>query len=146
MPQSCREVLAAYHQAMIDMNADDLADLYAVDCLHHFPFAAPGRPPVYYGREEVRAGYRAAWHGVPLKLAEVTEVIAYDMADPDTLVGEWVGSGTLLPTGKPFQAHGLLIATVKNGEITDMRDYMDVFGTYRATGRLKDVVAALDET
>ncbi|MEU2780190.1 hypothetical protein ABZ646_47280, partial [Streptomyces sp. NPDC007162] len=56
-----REVLARYQRAMLDKSADDLADLYAVDAMHEFPFLFPGMPERYQGREEVRAGYRAAW-------------------------------------------------------------------------------------
>ena len=54
---SPREVLARYHHAMLHLSADELADLYAVDAVHEFPFLAPGRPTHYRGREEVRAGY-----------------------------------------------------------------------------------------
>ncbi|MGC5413307.1 nuclear transport factor 2 family protein, partial [Streptomyces sp. DT225] len=56
-----REVLTRYYQAMIDKSPDALADLYAVDAVHEFPFASPGFPPRFEGREAVRAGYRAAW-------------------------------------------------------------------------------------
>lgn len=142
MPRSPREVLAAYHQAMIDMSADDLADLYAVDGLHVFPFAAPGFPAAFRGREEVRAGYHRVWDQLTLDLSKVTEVVTYDSADPDTVIGEWVGAGVRLPGREPFQARGVLIATVKNGEITEMRDYMDSLGTLSSLGRLNELIAS----
>lgn len=128
VPRSAREVLAAYHQAMIDLNADDLADLYAVDGRHVFPFPAPGFPPAFHGREEVRAGYHEHWDNLPLRISTITEVVTYDIAEKDTVVGEWVGSGVRLADGKPFQARGVLMATIKDGNITEMRDYMDGFG------------------
>jgi ketosteroid isomerase-like protein len=143
MPKSARQVLAAFYQAMIDKSADDLADLYATDGLHLFPFTAPGFPPAFHGREEVRAGYHRVWDAAPIKLSEITEVVTYDTADPDTIVGEWVSAGVLLPEAEPFQARGVLIVTVKDGEIVQMRDYMDVFGTNLALGRLPEIVASL---
>ncbi|MDQ0681224.1 putative Zn-dependent protease with MMP-like domain [Streptomyces achromogenes] len=42
-----REVLARYQQAMLDKCADDLADRYAVDAVHEFPFFFPGMPERY---------------------------------------------------------------------------------------------------
>ena len=54
---SPREVLAAYHQAIVEADPDAVAELYAVDAVHEFPFLFPGVTD-YHGREEVRAGYR----------------------------------------------------------------------------------------
>nr|WP_257980602.1 nuclear transport factor 2 family protein [Streptomyces sp. CB02959] len=59
------EVLTCYYQAMLDKSPDDLADLYSIDAVHEFPFASPGFPPSFEGREAVRAGYRAAWGASP---------------------------------------------------------------------------------
>ncbi|MFC4529304.1 nuclear transport factor 2 family protein [Sphaerisporangium dianthi] len=139
-----RDVLALYHRAMVDMSADDLADLYAVDGVHEFPFRAPGFPARFHGREEVRAGYHKAWDASPVRLAEIRDVAVHEAADPEVIVGEWRGTGTAGPDGRPCELSGLLMFRVREGEIVETRDYMDVFGTYHAIGRLKDVVAALD--
>lgn len=137
---AAREVLARYHQAMIDKSADDLADLYAPDGVHVFPFAAPNFPARLHGREEVRASYRQAWDSSPVKLATIEQVVTYDVAD-DTVVSEFAGSGSV--DGRPITVRGVLAITVKDGLIAETRDYMDVFGTMREIGRLKDIVAAL---
>ncbi len=71
MPSSPRDVLAAYHHAMLAWSADELVDLYAVDAVHEFPFLAPGRPDRYHGREEVRSGYQAAWGATSVRLQEI---------------------------------------------------------------------------
>ncbi len=139
-----RDVLALFHRAMVDKSADDLADLYAVDGVHEFPFRAPGFPTRFSGRDEVRAGYRKAWDASPVRLAEIHDVVVHEAADPEVIIGEWHGTGTAGPDGRPFEASGLLMFRVRDGEIVEMRDYMDVFGTYHAMGRLKDMVAALD--
>jgi hypothetical protein len=39
-----REVLAAFHQAMVDKSADGLADLHAEHAIYEFPFLTPGQP------------------------------------------------------------------------------------------------------
>ncbi|MFD9602609.1 nuclear transport factor 2 family protein [Streptomyces sp. NPDC057908] len=118
-----REVLGRYHQAMLDKSADDLADLYAADAVHEFPFSSPGFPSRYEGREEVRAGYRAAWGASPVRVEAVKDMEIHETADPEVIIGEHVVVGAL-PTGT-FIVPGVLIVRVHDGLITRVRDYMD---------------------
>jgi ketosteroid isomerase-like protein len=133
-PPTPREALARYHRAMLDKSADDLADLYAVDAVHEFPFASPGFPPCFEGREAVRAGYRAAWGASPVQVKEVRTVATYETADPEVIVAEHVVVGTLPSTGATFTVPGLLILHVHDGLITRVRDYMDGVGVRSARG------------
>ncbi|WP_329595679.1 nuclear transport factor 2 family protein (plasmid) [Streptomyces sp. NBC_01005] len=129
-----REVLNRYYQAMLEKSADDLADLYALDAVHEFPFTSTGFPPRYEGREAVRAGYRAAWGASPVQVQEVRKVAAYETADPEVIIAEHVVVGTL-PTGHTdFTVPGLLILHVHSGLITRARDYMDSLGVPSARG------------
>ncbi|TRV77007.1 nuclear transport factor 2 family protein [Streptomyces sp. 130] len=123
-----REVLTRYYQAMIDKSPDDLADLYAADALHEFPFAAPGFPPRFEGREAVRAGYRAAWGASPAEVREVRRVAAYETADPGVLVAEHVVVGAVPGRSGEFTVPGLLVLHVRDGLLTRVRDYMDASG------------------
>ncbi|MFI5773793.1 nuclear transport factor 2 family protein [Streptomyces sp. NPDC051658] len=129
-----REVLARYYQAMLDKSPDDLADLYAMDAVHEFPFASPGFPPRYEGREAVRAGYRAAWGASPVQVQEVRKIAAYETADPEVIIAEHVVMGTLPTRRTTFTVPGLLILHVRNGLITRVRDYMDGLGVASARG------------
>ncbi|MER5178114.1 nuclear transport factor 2 family protein [Streptomyces sp. NPDC002896] len=119
---------------MLDKSADDLADLYAVDAVHEFPFASPGFPPRYEGREEVRAGYRAAWGASPVQVMEIRNVSACETTDPEVIIAEHVVVGALPATGDTFTVPGLLILHVRDGLITRVRDYMDGFQVARARG------------
>ncbi|MFR9793811.1 nuclear transport factor 2 family protein [Streptomyces sp. MB22_4] len=139
-----REVLARYQRAMLDKSADDLADLYAVDAVHEFPFLFPGMPERYQGREEVRAGYRAAWDASPAQPQEIREVVVHENTDPEVIVVEQVVSGTVTTTGRPFSFPGLLVIRVRNSRIVHVRDYMDGLGVAHAMGRLTAVAASLD--
>ncbi|MFJ6011414.1 nuclear transport factor 2 family protein [Streptomyces sp. NPDC092952] len=123
-----REVLTCYYQAMLDKSPDDLADLYAVDAVHVFPFSSPGFPPSFEGREAVRAGYRAAWGASPVQVEEVRRVTAYETSDPEVIVAEHVVVGTLPTRTTTFTVPGLLILHVRDGLITRVRDYMDGLG------------------
>ncbi|MFF1923217.1 nuclear transport factor 2 family protein [Streptomyces sp. NPDC058221] len=126
-----RSVLDRYHQAMKDKSADDLADLYTVDAVHEFPFAAPGFPSHFAGREEVRSGYRAAWGASPLQVVDIRDVVVHGDTDHGTVVAGHVvvvesagGVRALVP--------GLLIIDVRDGLITRVRDYMDAQAVARA--------------
>ncbi|WP_210587611.1 nuclear transport factor 2 family protein [Streptomyces sp. GESEQ-35] len=130
-----RDILARYQQAMLDMSADDLADLYAVDGVHEFPFTAPGMPPRFQGSEEVRAGYRAAWGGSPAQPREIHDVVVHESTDPEVIVVEQTVSGTLTTTGRSFSVPGLLVIRVRDDLIVHVRDYMDGLGLARAMGR-----------
>lgn len=129
-----REALECYFQAMIDKSADDLADLYAVDAVHEFPFTAPGFPPRFEGREAVRAGYRAAWGASPARVKEIKRIATYEPADRGVIVAEQtvvVGMGAEDAT---FTVPGLLVIHVQDGLISQVRDYIDGLGLTNARG------------
>ncbi|MER8104930.1 nuclear transport factor 2 family protein [Kitasatospora sp. NPDC094016] len=140
-----REVLARYQRAMLDKSADDLADLYTVDAVHEFPFLSPGMPTRYQGREEVRAGYRAAWGASPAQPQEIREVAVHESTDSEVITVEQVVTGTVTTTGRTFSIPGLLVIRVRNGRIVHVRDYMDGLGVAHAMDRLAAVVASLGD-
>ncbi|MEO3875337.1 nuclear transport factor 2 family protein [Nonomuraea sp. B12E4] len=117
---SIEEIVAGYHAAMLHKSADELADLYAVDALHEFPFG--GLAP-YKGREEIRAGYHAMWDPAPMRVREVRRVALHRTEDPEVVVVE---QNVLVEVGEhQITVPGLLIIRVGNGEIIHTRDYMD---------------------
>ena len=134
MTPQAHDVLARYHRAMRDANADDLAYLYAADAVHEFPMTFPGFPPRFEGREQVRAGYRAAWGATPARLEEIRNVVVHDTTDPSTIVVEHEVAGTIATTGAPFAAAGLLVLRVEDGQLVHVRDYLDAFALGRAAG------------
>ncbi|WP_433450200.1 nuclear transport factor 2 family protein [Streptomyces sp. CA-142005] len=131
-PRTPRDVLARYYRAMLDKSADDLADLYAVDAVHEFPFTSPGFPPRFEGREAVRAGYRAAWGAGPAQVEEIEQIAIHDTADPEVVIAEQVVRGSLPATGASFSVPGLLVLRVRDGLLTRVRDYMDSAGVAAA--------------
>lgn len=126
--RSPHDVLDRYYQAMLDKSADDLADLYAVNAVHEFPFAVPGFPPGFEGREAVRAGYRAAWGASPARVEEIRRVAIHRTADPEVIVAEQVVVGTVPAAGTSFSVPGLLVLQVRDGLVRRVRDYIDGSG------------------
>jgi ketosteroid isomerase-like protein len=138
-----RAILAHYRQAMLHRSADELADLYAVDAVHEFPFLFPGSPTRYRGREEIRAGYRAAWGASPAQ--RIDEVAVPESTDPEAITVEQVVTGTVTTTGGSFRLPGLLVMRVRDGRIVHVRDYMDGLAVAHAMGRLPAVTALLGQ-
>ncbi|MGW2249272.1 nuclear transport factor 2 family protein [Kitasatospora sp. NPDC001660] len=138
------DVLARFRRAILDKDADALADLYAPDAVHEFPFLFPGMPERHEGREAVRAGYRAAWGASPAQPREIREVAVHRSTDPEVITVEQVVTGTVAGTGRPFSASGLLVIRVRAGLIVHVRDYMDGLGVAHAMGRLTAVAAQLE--
>ncbi|MFG2289225.1 nuclear transport factor 2 family protein [Streptomyces sp. NPDC048595] len=132
---SPREVLERYQRAMLGKSADDLADLYAVDAVHEFPFVFPGMPERYEGREAVRAGYQAVWSASPAQPQRIRQVVVHESTDPEVMVVEQVVTGTLTTTGREFSFPGLLVMRVRNSRIVHVRDYMDGLGVAHAMDR-----------
>ncbi|MYT32957.1 MULTISPECIES: nuclear transport factor 2 family protein [unclassified Streptomyces] len=143
MPSSPRDVLAAFHRAMLAWSADDLANLYAPDAVHEFPFLAPGRPHRYHGREEIRAGYQAAWSATSVRLQEIHDVVVFDSTDSEVVIGQWRATATLEPGAAPVAITGLLILRVRDGLIVHALDYMDSLGTFHTLGRLPALLDSL---
>ncbi|MFJ9697275.1 nuclear transport factor 2 family protein [Kitasatospora sp. NPDC101183] len=139
------DLLARYRAAMLAMDADAFAELYAENGVHEFPFLFPGMPERYVGREEIRAGYRAVWGASAARPEEVREVAVHAAADPEVLTVEQVVVGTVAGTGRPFALPGVLVLRARGGLLVHVRDYMDGLGVARAMGRLSTVAARLEE-
>ncbi|MER6144878.1 nuclear transport factor 2 family protein [Streptomyces sparsogenes] len=142
-PAGSREIVERFHRAMLAKSADDLADLYAVDARHEFPFLFPGLPACFHGREEIRAGYRAMWGATPVEAETIRDVVVHETAEDGTVVVEQTVVGTVATTGRSVAVPGILVLRIRDGLIVHTRDYMDGLGVATATDRLPDLVAAL---
>jgi ketosteroid isomerase-like protein len=139
-------VLGRYQRALIDRDADQLADLYAPDAVHELPFMFPGMPDRYEGREEVRAAYGTAWAASTARPDEVRVVAVHLTDDPEVVVAEQVVAGTVATTGEPFELPGVLVLRVRDGRIIHVRDYMDGLAVAHAMHRLPAVAEALADS
>lgn len=114
------DIVTAFHAAMRHKSPDELADLYAEDGLHEFPFG--GLAP-FEGREAIRAGYTAMWGGMRGEVREVRDVVVRQTTDPEVVVVEQTAVAVL--DGTEVRVPGLLVLRIQNDAITHTRDYMD---------------------
>jgi ketosteroid isomerase-like protein len=144
-PVSPRELLARFHRAMLALSADALADLHAPDATYEFPLLTPGRPERYHGREEIRAGFGAAWEGARVRVDEIRNVVVHETTDPEVIVAEQEAAATAIETGRAFTLPFLLVLRARDGEIVHVRDYADALRGAQALDRLPALIDSLAE-
>lgn len=116
-----REVCGRLLQGIADRRWADLPALYADDAVVTFPFTAESHRLT--GRDAVRAHFAHATD-LPLHI-EVHDVVLHETADPEVIVAEFDYHGTVTTTGKPFRLHNIAVVRVRDGHITESRDYHD---------------------
>ncbi|MFJ5156790.1 nuclear transport factor 2 family protein [Streptomyces sp. NPDC088353] len=104
---------------------------------------APGMPERYQGREEVRAGYRAAWGASPAQPQKIHDVRVHESIDPEVITVEQVVVGTVTTTGQAFSFPVLSVLRVRHGLIVHVQDYIDGLRVARTMDRPAAVVAGL---
>ncbi|TCC60933.1 nuclear transport factor 2 family protein [Kribbella pittospori] len=140
---TAEEILSRYRSAIVDLSADDLAELYAVDAVHEMPFLFPSMPDRLAGREQIRVAYRAAWAASDAQPREVRDVAVHSCQAGSVLVVEQVVLGHRRTTGEPFELPGVLVFHIHDGLLVRVRDYLDGLAVARAAGRLAAIVEAL---
>ncbi|WP_312897624.1 nuclear transport factor 2 family protein [Kitasatospora kifunensis] len=138
-----RELLAAFHQAMVNLSADELADLHAEDAVYEFPLLTPGRPERYRNQAEIRQGFGAAWAAAPVRVEEIRSVVVHETTDPEVIVAEQQAFATITGTSRSFTLPFLLVMRVRDGRIVHVRDYADALRGAFELGRLAVVVDSL---
>ncbi|HLY78005.1 MAG TPA: nuclear transport factor 2 family protein [Caulobacteraceae bacterium] len=127
-------VIEGYLAAIRYKSADALADLYAPDAVHVFPFIH-GEGRVLRGREAVRARYGALWGNLPATVRRVDNLVTHASNDGQTIVAEFEVDLTLAQTGADVTLASVVVAKVQAGLIQSLRDYTDDLTVARTFGR-----------
>lgn len=128
-----RQVLQRCRQATIVQSADDLRRVYALNAVHEFPFAYPGVPSRLEGRDEIVNWITAGWQANPLKYERYRTLAIHDTIDPETIVVEQEALGTSATNGE-FTLPNVMVLTARDGEITHLRDYVNILAAAAALG------------
>ncbi|MER7988196.1 nuclear transport factor 2 family protein [Streptomyces noursei] len=148
MPQTPRQLLERFQQAMLDFSPDALADLFAEDAVYELPFLAPRREASRYeGREQIRAGFaraRASPH--PSPVVGFRDVRVHDTADPELIIAEHEFDAVNHATGESFTSGSVLFLQVRGAQIIHVRDYADILRLSAGLGRLPQLFEQLQNT
>jgi ketosteroid isomerase-like protein len=127
------EVLRRWRQAVIDQSVEGVRRMFAADAVHEFPFTRPGLPSRLEGREDIVNWTAAVWTATSLKYDRYRTLAIHDTQDPDTIIVEQEALGTSATTGE-FALPNILVLTVHNGQITHLRDYVNILAAAAAIG------------
>jgi ketosteroid isomerase-like protein len=123
---SPREVFEQVMRGWLAGRFDTADDLLADDAVVEVPFAPPGRPRRFAGREEFLAFARPARAALPVRFEESRDVVIHETADPATIVAEYELAGTVTTTNTRASASFVLVLRVRDGKIVHWREYQDI--------------------
>jgi ketosteroid isomerase-like protein len=107
-------------------------DALADDVVIEMPFAPPGRPRRFEGRQEWLAFARAEWAALPVRFEECRNVVIHETADPEVIVVEYELAGIVTTTNHRAAAPFIGVLRVRDGKIAGWREYQDVPAIQRA--------------
>jgi uncharacterized protein len=143
---SPREVFEHMKQQWLGNAANSGDDLLAEDVLIETPFAPPGRPRRFEGREEFLAFAESERAAFPGQLEEVRNVVTHETADPGVIIVEYELAGTVITTGRRAAATFIGVLRVRDGKIVHWREYQNVLAIAEALGQLPALLAAASAT
>ncbi len=136
-PESAGTVFEQLVHGVAGKRWDELPDLYAEKTHVSHPFL-PGAP-VLRTRDELRKHFAAAKDvGVDF---EVADLVTYQGADPEVLIGEFAYQGDF--GGSPVRIANIFAMRIRDGLVVESRDYGDHLGIAGDTGRIPELAAKL---
>jgi ketosteroid isomerase-like protein len=136
-----RDVLEQYRRAAIRQSVEHMRRLYAVDAVHEFPFIPPGVPSRLAGRDEIVDWIAAGWRTTPLRFERYRTITSHDTGDPRTIIVEQEAIGRNTSSGREFALPNVVVLTVRDGQITHLRDYVNVLAAVDATELAADALS-----
>lgn len=121
-PQTAAEVVRRHLARFEPHITAELADAYAPAAVVEQPFL-PGERQRLEGREQIWAHFAAA-QSAPLAL-RIRNLVVHQTTDPEVVVAEYDYDGVVTPTGKTFAVANIQVLRVRDGLITESRDYHD---------------------
>ena len=97
------------------------ADLCAEDVLVEFPFSPDNLPSRLEGRDAIFEYLQ--YYPTIIDIEEIDSVAVYETSLPATIVAEWSVKGHVIPNGNRYDMHYATFVTVRDGQITNYREY-----------------------
>jgi uncharacterized protein len=130
-----RELFDQIQRRWIDPDGR-FGDLLADDALVETPFAPPGRPTRFEGREAFLAHTEPERANFPVRFEEVRDVVVHETTDPEVIVVEYTLVGTVVSTGVRGSASFIAVLRARDGRVAHWREYQNTLAIATALGRL----------
>lgn len=132
MPATPRELFQQMQQCWLSHPTALIGDLLADDAVVETPFAPPGRPTRFEGRQrflEFADPQRAA---LAVRFDDCRTIAVHATHDPNTIVVEYELTGTNTRTAEQSTAAFIAILTARDGKVTLWREYQNTLAIMRA--------------
>lgn len=139
-----REVFERMQQGWLGKPTDD--ELLADDVVVEGPFAPPGTPRRFEGREQWLAFAEPQRAAFPVRFEEIRNVTIYYTTDPEVIVVEYELAGTVTTTGLTASAPFIGVLRVREGKTVLWREYQNTLAIAAALGRLPQLLGAVPPT
>jgi len=107
-------------------------ELLADDVVIESPFAPPGRPTRFEGKQQWLDYANPERAAFPVRIEACRTRAIHDTTDPDTIVVEYELTGTSSRTDQRATAAFIGVLTVRDGKIALWREYQDTMALQRA--------------
>jgi uncharacterized protein len=111
---------------------EDYFDLLADDVVFEYVISVPGYPKRVEGRQNVIDLYGDYDSFLAVRSADSLHVYRDPVAS--VVVLEYEVHGESVQTGNPYDNRFVSIVTIRNGKVTQWRDYLDPVAVFEATG------------
>ncbi|MET9959956.1 nuclear transport factor 2 family protein [Streptomyces sp. NPDC006326] len=140
---SPREVFQKLIEGIAAGRYTELAELYAEDAVVETVFEPVG-PRRFEGRAVLKERFAQVAAHSPVELTPLN-VVVRETDDAEVVVAEFDYRVHHRVTGKTFESANVQVLRVRDGLIVGSRDYHDHLALAVASGRLPELVTALEE-
>jgi ketosteroid isomerase-like protein len=127
------DVLDRFRDAAIGRSAEGMRAVYAPDAVMEFPFAFPGVPSRFEGRDAIVDWVSALWESSPLQVTAFRTLAVHSTTAPDTIIVEQEALTTGGVQGDAALPN-VLVLTARAGQIVHLRDYVNVVASAAVLG------------
>ncbi len=125
MSSTPREVFQRMQQEWFGQPTPLTGDLMTDDVVIEAPFAPPGRPNRFEGKQQFLDFANPQRAVFPVRFDGCRTVAVHDTTDPDTIVVEYELTGTSTVTNRQATAAFIGVLTTREGKIARWREYQN---------------------
>ncbi|QXJ23885.1 nuclear transport factor 2 family protein [Actinomadura graeca] len=120
-----REVVDQIIQYMLDIDMAGFGDLWADDGDLDLLFAPHGAVRHLQGRDTIREYLIKGQAATPLKLEKIESLVVHETADPEVVVFEFEGLGSVSTTGGTYRTTYIDVLRARDGRIVNLRHFAE---------------------
>jgi uncharacterized protein len=113
-------------------DGEDYFDLLADDVTFEYVITVPGYPRQVTGRQKIIELYAGYDDYMAVRTADNLRV--HRDLESSVVVLEYAVHGESIQTGRPYDNHFISVITIRDGKVTNWRDYLDPTAIFDAAG------------